>query len=66
MAVRCHIMAKRFKQLGNIPYSKEILKKGRTYTSPLIWLAGSILVELRELLVFKIGRRPRHRQNIFS
>ncbi|HEX3626188.1 MAG TPA: glycosyltransferase family 2 protein [Verrucomicrobiae bacterium] len=66
MAVRCHIMAKRFRQLGNIPYSKTILTKGRTYTSLPIWLAGQMLVELRELLVFKIGRRPRHRQNIFS
>jgi hypothetical protein len=52
--------------LGNIPYSKEIVKKGKTFTSLPIWLAGWVLVELRELLVFKIGRRPRHRQNIFS
>jgi len=42
------------------------VKTGRGYTGLPIWLAGQFLVELRELLVFKIGRRPRHRQNIFS
>jgi glycosyltransferase involved in cell wall biosynthesis len=66
MAVRCGIMAKRFRQLGNLPYSREIVKTGRDYTGLPIWLAGQFLVQLRELLVFKIGRRPRHRQNIFS
>ncbi len=66
MAVRCGIMAKRFRQLGNVPYSNQIRKTGQDYTGMPIWLAGQILVELRELLIFKIGRRPRHRQNIFS
>ena len=66
MAVRCGIMAKRFRQLGNIVYSQEIVKTGRGYTGWPIWLAGQFLVNLRELIVFKIGRRPRHRQNIFS
>ncbi len=66
MAVRCGIMAKRFRQLDNLPYSREIVKTGRGYTGLPIWLAGQSLVQLRELLVFKIGRRPRHRQNIFS
>jgi hypothetical protein len=66
MAVRCGIMAKRFRQLDNLSYSREIVKTGRSYTGLPIWMAGQILVQLRELLVFKIGRRPRHRQNIFS
>jgi len=66
MAVRCGIMAKRFRQLGNLPYSREIVKTGRGYTGLPIWLAGQVLVQLRELIVFKICRRPRHRQNIFS
>ena len=66
MAVRCGIMAKRFRQLGNVPYSREIVAKGRNCTGWPIWLAGQTLVQLRELIVFKIGRRPRHRQNIFS
>lgn len=66
MAVRCGIMAKRFCQLGNVPYSRQIVKTGRGFTGWPIWLVGQTLVQLRELLVFKIGRRPRHRQNIFS
>ncbi len=66
MAVRCNIMAKRFRQLGNAPYALEIIAKGRSYTGWPIWLAGRFLVELRELIVFKILRRPRHKQNVFS
>jgi len=66
MAVRCGIMAKRFRQLGNPPYAQEIAQTGRSYAGLPLWLAGQLMVELRELLVFKIGRRPRHRQNIFS
>jgi len=66
MAVRSGIKAKRFRQLGNSAYAGEIRKAARGYTGLPLWLAGQGLVELRELLVFKIGRRPRHRQNIFS
>ena len=66
LAVRAGIKAKRIRQLGNKPYSKEIAKTAKGYTGLPLWLAGQALVELRELLVFKIGGRPRHRQNIFS
>ena len=66
MAVRSGIMAKRFRQLGNRTYSRQIVNTARGYTGIPLWLAGQSLVQLRELLVFKIGRRPRHRQNIFS
>lgn len=66
MAVRCGIMAKRFRQLGNATYSREIVAKGRSYSGWPIWLAGQVLVQLREMIVFKICRRPRHQQNIFS
>jgi glycosyltransferase involved in cell wall biosynthesis len=66
MAVRCGIMAKRFRELDNAPYARDIVKTGRGYTGLPLWLAGQAVVEMRELLVFKIGRRPRHQQNIFS
>lgn len=66
MAVRSGIKAKRIQQLGNAAYAKEIAKTARSYTGLPLWVAGQALVEVRELLVFKIGRRPRHRQNIFS
>jgi glycosyltransferase involved in cell wall biosynthesis len=66
MAVRCGIMAMRFKQMGKVQYSREIVAKGREYTRLPVWLIGQFLVQLRELIVFKILRRPRHNQNIFS
>ncbi len=66
MAVRGGIMAKRFRQLGNLKYSRDIVRTARGYTGWPLWLAGQVLVQVRELLVFKIGRRPRHKQNIFS
>jgi hypothetical protein len=66
LAVRAGIKAKRFRQLGNRPYSREIIRKASSYTGLPLWLAGQLLVEMRELLVFKIGRRPRHPQNVFS
>lgn len=66
MAVRAGIMAKRFRQLGNRPYSRKIVQTARGYSGLPLWFAGQCIVQLRELLVFKIGRRPRSRQNIFS
>ncbi|HPC62305.1 MAG TPA: glycosyltransferase [Verrucomicrobiota bacterium] len=66
LAVRSGIKAKRFRQLGNHPYAAEIVKTASQYTGLPLWLAGQFLVELRELIVFKIGRRPRHPQNVFS
>ncbi|MPM84324.1 hypothetical protein SDC9_131395 [bioreactor metagenome] len=66
LAVRAGIKAKRIRQLGQTEYSREIIQKARSYTGLPLWLAGQLVVETRELLVFKLGRRPRHRQNIFS
>jgi glycosyltransferase involved in cell wall biosynthesis len=66
MAVRSGIKAKRFRQLGNRPYAKEIVKAASGYTGWPLWLAGQMVVELRELIVFRLGGRPRHKQNIFS
>jgi len=66
MAVRCGIMAMRFRQMGKAAYAKEIVAKGRSYTGWPIWLAGQFLVQMRELIMFKILRRPRHNQNVFS
>jgi glycosyltransferase involved in cell wall biosynthesis len=66
MAVRCGIMAKRFRGLGNPAYAKKIIETGRQYTGRLLWFAGQCVVEARELVVFKLCKRPRHPQNIFS
>jgi glycosyltransferase involved in cell wall biosynthesis len=66
MAVRSGIKAKRFRQLGNAAYAGQISKTAQRFTGLPIWLAGQFLVELRELLVFRIGRRPRHPKNVYS
>lgn len=66
MAVRSGIKAKRFRQLGNSTYARQISQTARQYTGLPIWLAGQFLVELREILVFRIGRRPRHPKNVYS
>ena len=66
MAVRSGIKAKRYRQLGNVTYADQIAKTARQYTGTPIWLAAQFLVELRELLVFKIGGRPRHPKNVYT
>lgn len=66
LAVRSGIKAKRFRQLGNATYAGEIARVARGITGPVPWLLGQLLVELRELLVYKIGGRPRHPKNVFS
>jgi glycosyltransferase involved in cell wall biosynthesis len=66
LAVRSGIKAKRYHQMGKTEYSREIARTAQSYTGLPLWLAGQFLVELRELIVFKIGRRPRHPKNVFS
>jgi hypothetical protein len=66
LAVRSSIKAKRFRQLGNAAYARQIGQTARRYTGLPIWLAAQSLVELREWLVFRIGRRPRQPKNVYS
>lgn len=66
MAVRAGINAMRFRQLGKDDYAKQIVANARPYTGWPLWLAGQFLVRFRELVLFKIGGRPRAQQNIFS
>jgi hypothetical protein len=66
LAARSGIKAKRFRQLGNPTYAREISQTARLYTGLPIWLAANVLVELREIIIFKIGRRPRKPKNVFS
>jgi glycosyltransferase involved in cell wall biosynthesis len=66
LAARSGIKAMRFRQLGNTAYAREIVRTARRYTGLPVWLAAQVLVQLRELLVFKIGRRPRQPRNVYS
>jgi glycosyltransferase involved in cell wall biosynthesis len=66
LAVRSGIKAKRVWQNGNVAYSREIVQAARSITGWLLWLAGKVLVELRDFYLFKIQRRTRHPKNIYG
>jgi hypothetical protein len=65
-AVRSGIKAKRFRQLNNRQYATQITTASRRITGPLAWYMGQAVVEARDLAIYKIAGRPRHRKNIFS
>lgn len=66
LAVRSGIKAKRFRQQNNPAYSAQIASAAKKITGAPLWLAGQILVELRDFIIFTILRRPRHPKNVFS
>ena len=66
LAVRSGIKTKRFRQQNNPGYSAQIVSAAKKITGTPLWLAGQVLVELRDFIIFTILRRPRHRKNIFS
>ncbi len=66
LAVRSGIKAKRYRQLNDFDYSRKIVEAARGITGWPLWLAGQVLVEFRDLVVYTILRRPRHPKNMFS
>ena len=66
LAVRSGIKAKRVRQNGNAAYSREIAQAARRLTGWPLWLAGKILVELRDFYLFTMLRRKRHPKNIYG
>jgi hypothetical protein len=66
LAVRSGIKAKRVRQNGDPKYSKEIVRAATSITGQPIWLAGQVLVELRDFYLFKLRRRTRHPKNIYG
>lgn len=65
-AVRSAIKSKRVWQNGDAKYSREIAVAARAITGLPLWLAGRLLVELRDLVIYKIGGRTRHPKNIYG
>jgi glycosyltransferase involved in cell wall biosynthesis len=65
-AVRSGIKAKRFKEQGNLTYSREIVKVGRQISGWLLWCLAQVLVEARDLLVYRILGRRKHPKNVFG
>jgi len=66
LSVRSNIKAKRFRQNGNTEYSNEIVRAAKAITGTPLWLAGRLLVEIRDLVIYKIQRRPRNPKNVYS
>jgi hypothetical protein len=66
LAVRSGIKARRVRQNGNARYSHEIADAARPITGRTLWLAGQLLVALRDFYLFTVCRRRRHPRNIYS
>jgi hypothetical protein len=64
--VRSGIKAKRVRQNGDPRYAQAIAQAGRSITGWPLWLAGKVLIELRDFYLFIILRRTRHPKNIYS
>lgn len=65
-AVRSAIKSKRVRQNGDAKYGREIAAAARAITGLPLWLAGKILVEVRDLVIYKLGGRTRHPKNIYG
>jgi hypothetical protein len=66
LAVRAGIKSKRIRQGGNLKLSREIARAAKSITGTGLFLTARVLVELRDLVIYKIGGRPRHPKNIYS
>jgi glycosyltransferase involved in cell wall biosynthesis len=66
LAVRSGIKARRVRQNGDAAYSREIAQATRGITGWPLWIAGQVLVRLRDFYLFGILRRKRHPKNIYG
>jgi glycosyltransferase involved in cell wall biosynthesis len=65
-AVRTGIKAKRIRQQNNPTYSREIVREGKRIAGFLAWYMGQAVVELRDLVIYGLMRRPKHPKNVYS
>ncbi|EEF60314.1 glycosyltransferase family 2 protein [Pedosphaera parvula] len=65
-AVRSGIKAKRFKEQQKLDYSRQIVSAVKKITGPIAWLLGQVVVETRDLVVYRILGRPKHPKNVYS
>jgi glycosyltransferase involved in cell wall biosynthesis len=66
LAVRAGIKSKRVRQNGNPQQSQEIARAAKDITGAGLHLAAKILVEARDLAVYKLGGRMRHPKNLYG
>ncbi len=65
-AVRSGIKAKRFREQGNLEYSRKVVAAARAVTGPLAWFLGQLVVEFRDLVVYRLQGRKKHPKNVYS
>lgn len=65
-AVRSGIKAKRFKQFNNPGYSRQIVQVARPISGWLAWMMAQVVIELREIAVYKLGGRKYHPKNVYG
>jgi len=65
-AVRSGIKAMRYRQNGSPDYARKIVEGSKNITGSPAWYMAQFVVQVRELLVYKIGRRRRHPKNFYS
>ncbi|MCE0499111.1 MAG: glycosyltransferase family 2 protein [Methylacidiphilales bacterium] len=65
-AVRSGIKAKRLRGQHNIDYSNQVVAAAKKISGPLAWTMAQVVVEARDLLVYKIMGRPMHPKNIYG
>lgn len=65
-AVRSGIKAKRFRQIQNPDYARQIVQAARPISGSMAWYMAQTIVEARELAVYKLGRRRRHPKNVYG
>jgi len=66
LAVRAGIKSKRVRQSGNPAQSREIAQAAQAITGAGLYGAAKVLVEVRDVMVYKLGRRTRHPKNIYG
>ena len=64
--VRSGIKALRYRQNGEAGYAQKIVDLSRPICGSLAWYLAQVVVHVRELMVYKIGRRRRVAQNIYG
>jgi glycosyltransferase involved in cell wall biosynthesis len=65
-AVRSGIKAKRFREQKNASYASQIVQASREITGPLAWWMAQVVVEVRDIYVYRLLGRPKHPKNVYS
>jgi hypothetical protein len=65
-AVRSGIKAKRLRGQKNFDYANQVVDAARRISGPMAWGMAQVLIEMRDLLVYKLRGRRIHPKNIYG